>query len=496
MIPQRLAVLILVSLLATARAAEAPIAIGSRLELFVDDHLVARTTRSATLKLHPPTPREVALVADSPWEGTTCGHFTVLQDGDRFRMYYRGATEGGGKAEFGASHPMFICYAESRDGIRWAKPELGIVEWQGSSRNNIVWNASEIARNGAFSVFKDGNPACAPDARYKAIATKGKGLVPLKSPDGLRWTPMADQPVITRGAFDSQNLAFWDGARGEYRAYVRDFKEDGRDVRTATSRDFVRWTDPVYLEYPTGRRTQFYTSQIAPYYRAPHLLLGFPARYIPRPWTEQAQTLPPVELRQRLVSKLLRTASDLTDTTFMASRDATRFYVWDEPFIRPGYENVGNWIYGDNYQAWGMLETRSDIEGAPNELSVFSTEGYRRGRGNRVRRYTLRIDGFASAHAPLSGGDVLTRPLVFQGATLALNFATSAAGSLRVEIQDEQGEPIPGFGLADCPDIYGDTLERTVAWSGGRDLRRLAGRSVRLRFALKDADLYSFRFRE
>jgi hypothetical protein len=493
MIAKLLVVLAGTVLLAAAPAAPQALDIGSRLELFVDDALVAMTTRGAALTMHPPTPREVALVADSPWEGTTCGHYTVFRDGDRFRMYYRGQTE---PMPGAPKRSTVICYAESTDGIRWTKPELGIVEWAGSKRNNIVWNASEVAKNGAFAVFKDANPACPPDARYKAVATKGRGLVPMKSPDGLRWSLMRDTPVITRGAFDSQNLALWDAERREYRAYVRDFNDDGRDVRTCTSADFVNWSDPVYLKYPTGRRTQFYTSQIAPYYRAPHIWIGFPARYVPRVWDEQSQTLPPVDLRQRIYPVLHRTATDLTDTTLMASRDGSSFYVWDEAFIRPGYETAGNWIYGDNYQCWGILETRSDLPGAPNELSVFATEGYRRGAGNRLRRFTLRVDGFASVHAPLAGGDLQTRPIVFRGSTLVLNFATSAAGAVRVEIQDEGGGPIPGFGLADCPDLYGDALERTVSWKGGRDVRSLAGRAVRLRFELKDADLYSFRFRE
>ena len=223
--------------------------------------------------------------------------------------------------------------------------------------------------------------------------------------------------------------------------------------------------------------------------------LGFPARYVPRKWTQQAQSLPPVDVRQRIYPILKRTATDLTDTTFMDSRDGNRFYVWDEAFIRPGYELAANWVYGDNYQAWGMLETKSEIPGTPNELSVFATEGYRRAPGNRLRRFSVRIDGFASAHAPLSGGEILTKPLVFEGSKLILNFASSAAGSVRVEIQDAGGEPISDFSLADCQEIYGDSIERTVSWNAGDDLKRLAGRHVLLRFELKDADLYSFRFR-
>jgi len=76
-----------------------------------------------------------------------------------------------------------------------------------------------------------------------------------------------------------------------------------------------------------------------------------------------------------------------------------------------------------------------------------------------------------------------------------MNFSTSAVGSLRIEIQDEAGNAIPGFGLADCPEIYGDFIDEVVKWKSGSDVSALAGKSVRLRFVMKDADLYSIRFR-
>ena len=88
----------------------------------------------------------------------------------------------------------------------------------------------------------------------------------------------------------------------------------------------------------------------------------------------------------------------------------------------------------------------------------------------------------------------MTRPLVFEGGELTLNYATSAAGSLQVEIQDAAGRPVPGFSLADSPQIFGDRIDGPVAWNGGAELGELAGNPIRLRVVLKDADLYSFRF--
>jgi hypothetical protein len=114
----------------------------------------------------------------------------------------------------------------------------------------------------------------------------------------------------------------------------------------------------------------------------------------------------------------------------------------------------------------------------------------------RLRRYTLRLDGFASIHAPIAGGELLTPPLIFKGSQLSMNFASSAFGSLRVEIQDADGKPLPGFTLDDSIELYGDTVARNAIWKDNPDLDALSGKPVRLRFVMKDADLYSIKFEE
>jgi hypothetical protein len=105
----------------------------------------------------------------------------------------------------------------------------------------------------------------------------------------------------------------------------------------------------------------------------------------------------------------------------------------------------------------------------------------------------LRLDGFVSISAPMAGGELLTRPLRFTGSRLRLNFATSAVGSIRVELQRADRRPIEGFTLADCHDVYGDTVDRVVSWKGGQSLERFKGQAVRMRFVLKSADLYALR---
>ena len=97
--------------------------------------------------------------------------------------------------------------------------------------------------------------------------------------------------------------------------------------------------------------------------------------------------------------------------------------------------------------------------------------------------------------AGFGGGEFVTRPFVFSGGELELNYSTSAVGSVQIEIQDAEGHAIPGYGLDDSPEMFGDEIDGAVRWTGGPDLSRLSGQPVRLRFALKDADLYAFGFR-
>ena len=135
------------------------------------------------------------------------------------------------------------------------------------------------------------------------------------------------------------------------------------------------------------------------------------------------------------------------------------------------------------------------MRGAPDELSVYATEHYWRAPASKMRRFTLRVDGFVSVRAPMRGGSFVTKPFKFTGRELEMNFSTSPPGSIRVEIRDADGKPVPGFALRDCPDIFGDQLDRVVKWKGGADVSPLARKPIRLRFVMKDADLYSIRFR-
>ncbi len=497
-----------------------PLHIGSRRELLVDHYLIDRMDH-AYLTLHHPQPQEVALTCDAPWETGGPGYPTVFYDEGLYRMYYRVSPAEGCEDH---DERQLTCYAESDDGVRWRKPELGLFEVQGSARNNVVWRGL-MSHN--LTPFRDDNPDCPPEQQYKAVggaSTKwgGEGLCILVSPDGIRWHRSVDQPLALPGNFDSQNVVFWDRIDACYRAYWRDHRvadpivPDGRDVRTAVSPDLIHWDEPQWLAYapnrsgsperdqtddPTGDHHQFYCNGVLQYHRAPGFFLGFPQRYVDRGWTASTDALPDVGRRRALADKGIgggrptREGTVMTDVLFMVSRDGHRFFVWPEAFVWPGIQRPGSWYYGDAWYSWGLVETASRYPGAPAELSLYIQERENRDGPGHLRRHTLRLDGFASVYAPLSGGAMITKPLVFSGNRLEINFATSAGGRLRVEIQDEQGTPIPGFALDDCHLQYGDQLDRVVTWQGGTDVGALAGRPVRLRFELKDAHVFALQCR-
>ncbi len=288
---------------------------------------------------------------------------------------------------------------------------------------------------------------------------------------------------------------FWDPVAEVYREYHRSFADGVRGIMTATSPDILHFPEPQWLQYEDSPHEHLYTNQVQPYYRAPHVLMGFPMRYVDHGWTPAAVALPGLDERLIRAESSRRYGTAVTDALFMTSRDGLTFRRWREAFIRPGPRTRESWVYGDNFIFWGMVPTPSDTEDAPDEISLYATEGYWEGPGTSVRRYTIRADGFVSAAAPATGGEFVTKPIIFNGGCLALNAETSGAGGIRVEIQDPSGTPIPEYALDDCRPIVCDSLRHIVRWQYvGADLRELAGQPVRLRFELADADLYAYQF--
>jgi len=460
--------------------------IGSRLELFVDESLIA-SKRDVALRLHAPREAEIALRFDAPWEGPGNHFVTVFQDGPLYRMYYR-AVAGKDLPASGEGWLMSVAYAESNDGVHWTKPDLSLFEFEGSKQNNIIWKSPEPGFGGPasnFAAFKDTNPNALPDELYKATGGITDGLFAFVSADGIHWEQKGTEPILTKhfgnrtidNAFDSQNCIFWDSQQEQYVGYLRSMKDGIRSIRRTTSPDFVHWSFPEWIDLGDAPLEHFYTAAISPYFRALHLYVGFPMRFLP----DRNAALP-----EKYKDTLGIGASD---SVFISSRDGVRWRrTFQESFVRPGL-NPLNWTDRSNTVAWGLVPTGKE------EMSVYILEHFRLPTV-RVRRGVLRTDGFVSVHAGYQDGEFVTQPLVFRGDRLVINYSTSAAGSIRVEVQDATGNPIPDFRLQDSSELFGDAIEQTVAWKQDSAVGALAGRPIRLRFEMKDADLYSIRFKQ
>jgi len=467
-----------ISCTAQTLGAEEVRGIGSRLELFVDEYLI-ESMNGLTRKLHSPQPQDVAIRFDRPWEGWTSHCVTVFPDGDLYRMYYRGQPMWGTFADFPECFGAAVtCYAESRDGIHWTRPELDIFAGEFVDRygkpyaitapNNIVWigQGKQVNSTDNFVPFKDTNPDCKPEARYKAIGRvflqpdpsppqpdatgypwpPGCGLLGFQSPDGIHWSLMQEERIIKKTETDAVNVAFWDSVRGLYVCYTRVKRKDGtfpRSIATLTSEDFLHWSDPPeWLDYGGAPEEHMYDPTILPYFRAPHISLGLIHRFMPG---RQIQLSHP--------------AGGVSDGVLMASRDGVHFdRSFMEGWIRPGLDPK-SWMHAGTAPAWGLLQT------GPEELSVYWVQDYYEPDGTcYLQRGTLRVDGFVSVHADYAGGEFITKPLTFMGSELVMNYSTSAVGSMRVEIQDQE---VPkSTAMQSRKQSSGSQARTSVRWPG------------------------------
>lgn len=450
--------------------------LGQRRELFVDGKII-ESLDNTRLRLHHPHREGPAVSCDAPWEGRFSGYPTVLKDGDHYRLYYRGWDN---KEEKGKA---ITCYAESSDGISWSKPELNLFEVSGSKANNVILTEAPFTHN--FSPFLDTRPGVPQEERYKAVAGEEKsGLFGFVSADGIHWEKVRDEPLLTQGLFDSQNVVFWSESEACYVCYFRTWTGDGysgyRTISRATSPDFHQWTDGAAMHFGDTPMEQLYTNGTHPYFRAPHIYLALAKRFF------QGQRCVPRELGEKLVEDP-EYARHSSDSILMSSRGGYEYdRTFMEAFIRPG-ESPRDWISRDNAPAFGV------VPGDARSLFIYVLSHYGQ-KSIHFARYSLRLDGFASVEAPYPGGSITTKLFSFEGNRLEINFQSSAYGSIEVEILDPDGNPRRDFARADSEEIRGDEISRTVSWKTGSDVSSLAGQPIRLRFWMRDANLFSFRF--
>jgi hypothetical protein len=370
-----------------------------------------------------------------------------------------------------------------------------LYEVAGTRENNVVWaGLGPTSHN--FAPLLDERPGVPPEQRYKALAgTQTTGLLGFVSPDGVHWQRLQEAPLLPSiegdYRYDSQNVAFWSAHEGCYVCYFRSWRDGVRTISRSTSEDFVHWSPGRAMAFGETPLEHLYINQTHPFYRAPHIYVALAARFMPG-----RKVLSDEEGQRYNVGSHRGVGywQDCSEAVLLTSRGGNRYErTFMEAFVRPGPDRR-NWVSRSNYPALGVVPTCFGPDGVEREMSLYVMRHNQQPTAH-LERLTLRVDGFASLHGPYAGGEMVTVPFRFEGGELTLNYASGAAGHVCVELMDEGQAALAGYTLEDADPLIGDAVQRVASWQGESDLSRLAGQVVRLRLQLKDADVYSFRFR-
>jgi hypothetical protein len=289
------------------------------------------------------------------------------------------------------------------------------------------------------------------------------------SPDGLHFTDPPENPVLPNG--DTNLLLGWDDRIGKYVAYPRtDGPTSARDIGYTTSDDFIHWAPAQTVMEPIAGDPPHYEIYGMPVIKYQGLYVGFP-------WAFIADGLEPLDTQLATSRDGIKWQRDPTAPMFIPRGPAGTFD--DSYAITASPSQVGDELLF-YYMACGF----------PHGYA-FVTERKFEGAIGLAR---MRLDGFASlsCHAD-SGGYVVTRPLRFTGGHMIVD-CRCPGGWLRVELQREDGTPIPGHAEGDCDPISADAIRQPVTWRGKGDVSALAGAPIRVRVVVGDGEVYSFGF--
>lgn len=448
--------------------------IENRRELFVDDFLIEKL-EGVSARIGTPVSAGPVMTFENPWEGQFSIYVSVLFDGSLYRMYYRGLTGYENKGD-----QQVTCYAISVDGKHWVKPNLGLFEVNGTWKNNVVVMDNPEGSTHNFTVLYDGNKNVPSGERFKAIGgIASKGLSRYVSADGVHWKKVSGAEGLFKGkGLDSQNVLAWVPSEKNYAIYFRMMKDGVRSVYRSVSKDFAEWSEPVAMDFGDTPKEHLYTNATQSYFRAPHMLIAMPFRLSP-----SKVVLAPEELEAYGIDPTQR--KGIADGVLMSTRGGNKYdRKFMESFVRPGPDGR-NWGARSNAPALGVIPT------GENEMSMFVTRAY--GTDDVfLERMTLRKDGFASLHADYAEGSAVTKPVILKGSQFLVNYSASTVGYVKVVLLDEKGRELPGFGEADALPLTGDRLDVPVSWQNGKRLKDVGEKKVRVKFILKDADVYSF----
>lgn len=448
-------------------------------------------------------------LCDQPWESAyTMYVSTLLFEDGKYRMWYAPAPDDyvDGTAAWSVDIGLFLCYAESVDGVTWVKPNLGLYEYRGSKDNNIVFGR-EMNGDGYSSgaLFRD--DTAAPEERYKLFykgkqkfpdaqsyetklteykkrfgednidptcITRGKkdnsilGMFGAVSPDGIHWTPLVE-PVLLHFS-DTLNNVHLNSKTGEYVAYLRMRRGGRRVVGRASTKDFRFWPKKpeVVLEAPLS------------YGAGDDIYHGVTSVY------------PPGSNNHLMFATFFRQLTDSRHVELAVSEDGRYFnIVPGERLVQVG--EVTGWTAGDTHIGQGIVQLPNGDLAVPFVGYTETHKAYRyigkpHGAPGLV---TWKRNRIAAIVADEQGSFAL-KPVTIDGAALKLNFVTTYNGAVSVELRNEDGAVIDGFGFGDCDHLGGDAFDAVVSWRDQGDLSALKGQKVTIRIRLRTAKLFAF----
>ncbi len=462
----------------------------------------------------------------------------------KWQLWYQGGKEG------------LPLYAESTDGINWVKPNLGLYTWGGSKNNNITLLPTapySQANAKKFRIVAIRDPfETNPSRRYKGLLAENEtSLMRLISPDGKTWTREGTD-VITSG--DEYRLG-QDPVTGQFWATLKlspsqagatmpaDYATGaGRIAWLRTSSDFVTWTAPKLVQYGSKSDQTLAAAQIAAYkanpairkllydqpttlaskafkadvyhfpmFRYQDMVLGLPTRLLQTgmiwavdksaPNNQDGYQFPYLASSRDLTNWNKHTGNPFCDISPLSdTQKADHGMIQMLPPITLNDQLVFYYTgYRFPHHMWWKLDPNQDKDGIPGKDYNYTAAGLTpeecaKEPAIAIHLARLRLDGFASLHAGATAGEVVTKSLPVNGTSLYVN-AAAQAGTLKAELLDAAtGAAIPGYTLANSVALQTDAVRAKLQWQGVTDLSALAGRSVKIRFSVQNADLYSFWF--